>query len=124
MVHEFAHRFEENNSETIYEDGKIVSEFIGKRNRLFDLLSQEINFEKNEKINYFDFLKKSSFFLDVVPPEENRWGPPPGGGPPLRGGGGGGSPAGRTPEPSTAKSQGAARRIVMVARSAWARLFS
>lgn len=56
IVHEFAHRFEENNSEVIYEDGKIVNEFIGKRNRLFDLLSQEINFEKSDKINYFDFL--------------------------------------------------------------------
>ena len=32
LVHEFAHRFEENNTEAIYEDGKIVNEFIGKRN--------------------------------------------------------------------------------------------
>ena len=56
LIHEFAHRFEENNSEAIYEDGLIVGEFIGKRNRLFDLLSQEHNFEKDDKINYFDFL--------------------------------------------------------------------
>ena len=58
LVHEFAHRFEENNTEAIYEDGKIVNEFIGKRNRLFNLLSQEVNmdFIEDGKINYFDFL--------------------------------------------------------------------
>lgn len=56
LIHEFAHRFEENNSEAIYGDGKIVNEFIGKRNRLHDLIAQEYNFEKNQKINYFDFL--------------------------------------------------------------------
>lgn len=56
LIHEFAHRFEENNSEAIYGDGKIVNEFIGKRNRLHDLIAQEYNFEKDQKINYFDFL--------------------------------------------------------------------
>ena len=56
LIHEFAHRFEENNTDAIYGDGKIVNEFIGKRNRLFDLISQEHNFEKDDKINYFDFL--------------------------------------------------------------------
>jgi len=58
LVHEFAHRFEENNTEAIYEDGKIVNEFIGKRNRLFNLISQEVNMDSIEegKINYFDFL--------------------------------------------------------------------
>lgn len=57
LIHEFAHRFEENNSEIIYEDGKIINEFIGKRNRLYDLISQEVNLEKDyEKINYFDFI--------------------------------------------------------------------
>ena len=40
IIHEFAHRFEENNSEAIYEDGVIASEFLGKRNRLYDLLKQ------------------------------------------------------------------------------------
>lgn len=53
LVHEFAHRYEENNAEMIYQDGLIVNEFIGKRNRLFDLLSQYI---QSEKINYFDFI--------------------------------------------------------------------
>ena len=52
LIHEFAHRFENNNAEKIYEDGKIINEFIGKRNRLYDLLSQEVDFD----LNYFDFL--------------------------------------------------------------------
>ncbi len=55
LVHEFAHRFEENNPEAIYEDGKIMNEFIGKRNRLFDLLKQETEWD-DEKLNYFDFI--------------------------------------------------------------------
>ena len=53
LVHEFAHRFEENNSEEIYEDGKIANEFLGKRNRLYDLLKQEI---PEDELNYFDFI--------------------------------------------------------------------
>ena len=56
LIHEFAHRFEENNFEKIYEDGKIINEFIGKRNRLYDLLTLEVEKEKDDKINYFDFL--------------------------------------------------------------------
>jgi hypothetical protein len=52
LVHELAHRFEENNAEKIYEDGAITNEFLGKRNRLHDLLTREIDFE----LNYFDFL--------------------------------------------------------------------
>lgn len=55
LIHEFAHRFEENNSEMIYEDGKIINEFLGKRNRLHDLLAQEYDFDKGD-INYFDFI--------------------------------------------------------------------
>ena len=54
LIHEFAHRFEENNAEAIYEDGKIANEFLGKRNRLHDLIQQEMKFPK--QINYFDFL--------------------------------------------------------------------
>ena len=52
LIHEFAHRFEENNAEKLYEDGIITNEFLGKRNRLFDLLKQEVDFE----LSYFDFL--------------------------------------------------------------------
>ncbi len=52
IIHEFAHRFEENNSEAIYEDGVIANEFLGKRNRLYDLLRQEVD----EELNYFDFI--------------------------------------------------------------------
>lgn len=52
LVHEFAHRFEENNAQGVYKDGTIVNEFLGKRNRLYNLLSQEVDFE----LNYFDFL--------------------------------------------------------------------
>jgi hypothetical protein len=53
LIHEFAHRFEENNAERIYEDGKIANEFLGKRNRLYDLLRQEM---PDEDLNYFDFI--------------------------------------------------------------------
>ena len=52
LVHEFAHQYEDNNAEEIYEDGAIINEFLGKRNRLYDLLKQEIDIE----LNYFDFL--------------------------------------------------------------------
>ena len=56
IIHEFAHRFEENNSEQIYEDGSIANEFLGKRNRLYDLLKQEVEEEDDKEINYFDFI--------------------------------------------------------------------
>lgn len=57
LIHEFAHRFEENNSEAIYEDGKIINEFLGKRNRLYDLLRQEVDLDTGWfKISYFDFI--------------------------------------------------------------------
>jgi len=63
LVHEIAHRFEDKYGEQLYEDGKITTEFLGKRNRLYDLLQQE-----GEKLNYFDFLnieydKEFDFFL-------------------------------------------------------------
>ena len=56
LIHEFAHRFEENNSEEIYEDGSIAGEFLGKRNRLYDLIKQEVEQEDDKEINYFDFI--------------------------------------------------------------------
>ena len=56
IIHEFAHRFEENNSEQIYEDGSIANEFLGKRNRLYDLIKQEVEREDDKEINYFDFI--------------------------------------------------------------------
>jgi len=56
IIHEFAHRFEENNSEQIYQDGSIANEFLGKRNRLYDLLKQEVEEEDDKEINYFDFI--------------------------------------------------------------------
>jgi len=55
LVHEFAHRFEENNSEKIYEDGKIINEYLGKMNRLHDLITQEYNLEEYN-LSYFDFI--------------------------------------------------------------------
>lgn len=55
LVHEFAHRFEENNSEKIYEDGKIINEFLGKRNRLHDLITQHYDLNYFG-ISYFDFI--------------------------------------------------------------------
>ena len=43
LLHEFAHRFEENNSEKIYEDGSIANEFLGKRKRLFYMLDEPMD---------------------------------------------------------------------------------
>jgi hypothetical protein len=67
LIHEFAHRFEENNAEAIYEDGKIINEYLGKMNRLHDLISQEYSLEKYD-LSYFDFIntefdKKFDMFL-------------------------------------------------------------
>lgn len=39
IVHEISHAVEENNSVLIYGDGKIEQEFLGKRKRLFSLLT-------------------------------------------------------------------------------------
>jgi len=55
LVHEFAHRFEENNSERIYEDGKIINEYLGKMNRLHDLIVQDHNLD-DYGVTYFDFI--------------------------------------------------------------------
>ena len=51
IIHELAHCVEERYSQHLYEDQIIVNEFLGKRNRLHDLLVQE-----GYKLNYFDFL--------------------------------------------------------------------
>jgi len=57
LIHEFAHRFEENNTQEIYEDGRIIQEYLGKMNRLHDLLTQEIDLTSTSpEINYFDFI--------------------------------------------------------------------
>tara|TARA_R100000008_G_scaffold84364_1_gene71575 strand:- start:112 stop:837 length:726 start_codon:yes stop_codon:yes gene_type:complete len=53
FVHEIAHCVEEKFAEDIYEDQKIVNEFLGKRNRLYDLLHND---DVDYKLNYFDFL--------------------------------------------------------------------
>jgi len=55
LVHEFAHRFEENNSEKIYEDGKIINEYLGKMNRLHDLITQDYDLDYFG-MSYFDFI--------------------------------------------------------------------
>ena len=77
LVHEFAHRFEENNSEAIYEDGKIINEYLGKMNRLHDMISQEYNLEDYD-LSYFDFIntefdpKLDKFLYSVVGYEKIR----------------------------------------------------
>jgi len=38
VVHEISHSYEENNSEEIYSDGKVESEFLAKRYQLFNIL--------------------------------------------------------------------------------------
>lgn len=55
LVHEFAHRFEENNAEMIYEDGKVINEYLGKMNRLHDLITQDYDLNYFG-ISYFDFI--------------------------------------------------------------------
>tara|TARA_R100000008_G_scaffold84036_1_gene70502 strand:- start:451 stop:1080 length:630 start_codon:yes stop_codon:yes gene_type:complete len=51
IIHELAHCVEEKYSQLLYEDQFIVNEFLGKRNRLHDLLAAE-----EYELNYFDFL--------------------------------------------------------------------
>tara|TARA_Y100000592_G_scaffold46384_1_gene73639 strand:+ start:20955 stop:21674 length:720 start_codon:yes stop_codon:yes gene_type:complete len=53
LVHEIAHCVEEKFAEKIYEDQKIINEFLGKRNRLHDLLAND---DEDYDLNYFDFL--------------------------------------------------------------------
>jgi hypothetical protein len=59
IIHEIAHAVEEHNSELIYQDERLMVEFLGKRKRLFSLLKNEgynVNIEQfmNTKYN-FDF---------------------------------------------------------------------
>ena len=41
IVHEIAHVVEENQGQYIYDDRKIIDEFLGKRGRLFDIFKSE-----------------------------------------------------------------------------------
>ena len=51
IIHELAHCVEERFYKELYEDQSIINEFLGKRNRLHDMLKQE-----GYEVNYFDFL--------------------------------------------------------------------
>jgi hypothetical protein len=55
ILHEVAHAVEENNTDLIYEDEKILVEFLGKRKRLYQLLKNEgfdVKLEEFLRIKY------------------------------------------------------------------------
>lgn len=51
LIHEIAHSFEESRPEEIYSDGQIEREFLGKRQRLFQIFKA-----RGYKVNQSDFL--------------------------------------------------------------------
>lgn len=53
IIHELAHAIEESHAERLYEDGKIQSEFLGKRTRLHDLL-QQYKYITNPRLDFTD----------------------------------------------------------------------
>ena len=62
LVHEIAHAVEAEHPEIIFQDGKLFTEFMGKRKRLFDIMKSDgynvdpvfkIKSEFDKKIDYF-----------------------------------------------------------------------
>ena len=46
LIHETAHLVEEDYTRLIYEDNKLLSEFLSKREQLYNLLDSDFNFSK------------------------------------------------------------------------------
>lgn len=69
IVHEIAHAVEENHSQLIYGDGRLQNEFLGKRERLYQLLKAD-NQNPNEYKNLFHTLEYDSklddYFVNQV----------------------------------------------------------
>lgn len=56
LIHETAHLVEEDYTRLIYEDNKLLSEFLSKREQLYNLLDSDFNFSKEYTLNYSQFL--------------------------------------------------------------------
>ena len=66
IIHEISHAVEQYNQEFIYGSGKLQREFIAKRSRLSDLLSQKYNVPSHFDINFeYDRAIDDFLFLDV-----------------------------------------------------------
>jgi len=62
IIHEISHAVEQNNQEFIYESGKLQREFIAKRTRLSQLLSQKYDVPPHFDVS-FDYDKSIDDFL-------------------------------------------------------------
>ena len=66
IIHEISHAVEQYNQEFIYGSGKLQREFIAKRSRLSDLLSQKYNVPPHFDINFeYDRAIDDFLFRDV-----------------------------------------------------------
>ncbi len=63
IVHELAHAVEENNGEFLYSDELIFKEFMGKRKRLLDILTQEGYSVDDEKFSNAEYDREFDEFL-------------------------------------------------------------
>lgn len=62
LVHEFAHAIEETAKDFIYGDGDVGSEFLNKRNRLYNMLKDDYKISKKQFLN-INFDQKIDDFL-------------------------------------------------------------
>ena len=66
IIHEISHAIEKYNQEFIYDDGALQREFLGKRKRLSQLLSQKYTVPSDFNINFeFDRAIDDFLFRDV-----------------------------------------------------------
>ena len=66
IIHEIAHAVESNHQQFIYSTGAIQREFIAKRERLSDLLSQKFNVPKDFNTNFeYDKVIDNFLYKDV-----------------------------------------------------------
>jgi len=57
LVHETAHLVEEDYTRYLYEDNRLLREFISKREQLYTVLDSDLSISKEYDLNYVDFLK-------------------------------------------------------------------
>ena len=71
LVHEFAHAVEETAKDFIYADGDVGSEFLNKRNRLYNMLKDDYKISKKQFLNvnfdqvFDDFLNKEIGYTNL-----------------------------------------------------------
>ncbi len=56
LVHETAHLVEEDHTRFIYEDNRLLSEFLSKREQLYNMLDSDEKFSREYTLNYTQFL--------------------------------------------------------------------